>query len=151
MKKVRYAVGAVGLAPALGLAIPAANAAATTAYIHGHAGKTVRPLANCGDNQHQDGYSVNGRISGGIYYSNNLCVYKQLVTLFHYQTGLTERTRFYSGDGRLERTTWQAGKVAPGSTRFSSFPNMYAHQVCMALVANSNHNDVEYGPICFDT
>lgn len=61
---------------------------------------------------------------------------------------LAERTRFYSGGGGLERTTWQAGNLGIQSVSWYSYPDMYAHKVYQALVANNNHNDVKYGPVC---
>lgn len=158
MKKVRYLLGAVGAAPALGLLIPAANAAAPAAQTtHGNAGKTVSvdqgrtPRANCAANETNTGQSADGWVTGLLYYSGNICVYLQAAFLHKRQTGLTERTRYYSGGGKLERTTWQAGLLSGTSTIFSSKPDMYAHEVCMALVANNNHNDVKYGPECLKT
>jgi hypothetical protein len=166
MKKVRYVMGVAGLAPALGLAIPAAHAAPTAAKAQGNnAGKSVRlragragladhdagPLVNCGSgHQHSAGSSGAGKLFGYITFSG-LCVHSQHASLNKAQTGLTERFRLYSGGGRLERTTWQAGKISDGETYFQSKPNSYALNVCEALVANSNHNDVKYGPICMKT
>jgi len=158
MKKVRYAIGALGAAPALGLMIPAANATATTSHAPGNAGKTVslqhanRPLVNCGHNHTKYAQSARKLFEAGIGYSGTLCVESQWGELLKFQTGLTERVRFYSTGGYLERTTWQAGKDIDNQyTWFSSLPNSYAHEVCEALVANGNHNDVKYGPLCEKT
>jgi hypothetical protein len=169
MKKVHYMIGVAGVAPALGLMLPAAHVAAAAAHtqgkaelIRGSAGKSVRlpyvpadlsarPMVDCGSSQFREAESTHGHLAGVIGFSGSLCVRFQSVTLNERLAGLTERTRFYSGAGRLERTTWQAGSFAVHDTIFSSYPNMYAHEVCQALVANSNHNDVKFGPICETT
>jgi hypothetical protein len=161
MKKVRYAIGAVGAAPALGLLIPAANAAVPAVQTaQGNVGKTVSvrhhdgktPQVNCGSSQVHHTLSTRKIMVGFISYSGNICVRFQSTLLDRRQGGLTERVRYYSGGGRLERTTWQGGSfINSHETEFSSFPNMYAHEVCQALVANSNHNDVKYGPVCEKT
>lgn len=163
MKKVRYVFGAVGMAPALGMIAPAINMAAPGAQAGpGRPAKTVSldhggtalvndtPLADCGSRIAR--VASKGLLQGYINYSG-VCVHSQGATLFKVQTGLTERARFYSGAGRLERTTWQAGRIwsSSGVTRFGSVPNSFAHKVCEALVANGNHNDVKYGPVCENT
>jgi hypothetical protein len=169
MKKVKYVIGAVGAWPALALMIPAATAAnaATPEAANANAatrlaaqnapraaGKTVAvdqdkiPLINCAKAHQKITLSTHANLSGSIWYSGTLCIARQGAFLYKRQTGLTERVRFYSGGGALERTTWQAGNLGTGSTSFWSDPNMYAHKVCQALVANSNHNNVKYGPVC---
>jgi hypothetical protein len=156
MKKVRYAVGAVGAVPALGLMVPAANAATAVTHAPGSPGKTVWlrhreiPLVNCNASHIKAGDSNRDELSANIAYAGQ-CVHFQGANLNHSQKGLTERTRFYSGGGRLEHTTWQAGRIYRGLTSWASNPNIYAHEVCQALVANTNHNDVKYGPICETT
>ena len=159
MKRVRYAIGAIGVAPALGLMMPAANAAATVPQAPGSAGKTVSlqhrlaaqpvPLVNCASGRRQDATSTHGYMTASIAYSHR-CINCQYVGLAKTQTGLTERTRFYSYKGALERTTWQEGHIHQlgGYTSFQSYPNLNGYEVCEALVANGNHNDVKYGPIC---
>jgi hypothetical protein len=155
MKKVRYAIGAVGIAPALGLMMaPAANAAtAATAAPHTakNAGKTVSLelgrtlLLNC--NGVHAATNFNNGMSGAIRYSGS-CVRSQEAQIHHSQKGLTERVRFYSIHGTRVRETWQAGNIFRGFTSFHSVPNTRAHEVCEALVANSNHANVKYGPAC---
>jgi hypothetical protein len=153
MKKVRYALGAVGAVPALGLMLPAANAMPAAPHVTKGASKTVslghgsRPLVGCGHGHTK--YTQKGPLGGQIGYSGTTCIHSQWAILYKKQTGLTERARFYSGGGYLERTTWQAGKISTSHTTFfSSVPNLNARQVCEALVANGNHNDVKYGPVC---
>jgi hypothetical protein len=162
MKKVRI-LGMVGVAPmvaGLGLAPPAANATAaavthsprngakTVSLWHGEAPQAV-PLINCAAGRHQEVTSVHGHLRGLIEYSHR-CINRQYASLNKPQRGLTERTRFYSFNGTLEHTTWRGGGVhiIGGFTDFGSYPNLNAYEVCEALVANSNHNNVKYGPVC---
>ena len=157
MKKVRYAIGAAGVAPALGLMIPAANAATTVAHAPKNPAKTVsfehgnKPDVKCGSNKIQGVFSANGRFHGAVNFSGVNCIHAQWASLNFAKTGLTERTRFYSGNGTLERTTYQAGRIfhSPTYTFWSSVPNLNALRVCQALVLNSNHNTVKYGPLCY--
>jgi hypothetical protein len=155
-KQVRYALGAAGVMPALGLLAPAANATAAVTHSPRSGTKTVsllntnEPLVNCGHNHAK--HASNGPLAAGIGYSGTVCVHSQWAELDKFQTGLTERVRIYSGGGFLVRTAWQAGKDIDNQfTLFSSIPNSYAHKVCEALVANGNHNDVKYGPVCETT
>ncbi|HEY5360641.1 MAG TPA: hypothetical protein VIJ82_23665 [Streptosporangiaceae bacterium] len=128
MKKVRYAAAAaVGMVPALGLMVPAANAATVVTHAPGSPGKTVSLRHRA------------IRWSTAMPLIQNRQTTMQGADLTHSQKGLTERTRFYSGGGRLEHTTWQAGHIFRGFTSWYSLPNIYAHEVCQALVANSNH------------
>ena len=157
MKKVRI-IGALGVAPmAMGVALPAAHLAAAITHSPKNAAKTVsllrgheprpEPLVECGSGHTKKDTSTHGHLTGSITYSHR-CVYFQSAVLNRNQTGLTERVRFYSQNLTLERTTWQRGRAFLGSTTFHSAPNMIAYEVCQALVANSNHNDVKYGPVC---
>jgi hypothetical protein len=154
MKKVRYAAAAaVGMVPALGLMVPAANAATVVTHAPGNLGKTVSlrhqaiPMVNCNASHTKTADNNADTFKGYIDYAGQ-CIRQQGADLTHSQKGLTERTRFYSGGGRLEHTTWQAGHIFRGFTSWYSLPQIYAHEVCEALVANSNHNDVKYGPVC---
>jgi hypothetical protein len=154
MKKVRYAVAAAGMAPAIGLMMPAANAVAASAHANKDAAtdtsaKTVSnaPLVSCGSRQITGGYA--SPLQGFIYHSGQ-CINTQVAELFKIQTGLTERVRYYSGGGYREDQFFLAGTIhkSEGLTSWKSAFQNYAHQVCEALVGNSNHNDVKYGPVC---
>lgn len=152
MKKVRYAIGAVGIAPALGLMMaPAANAATAAPHTAKDAGKTVSlelgrtPLLNCSGAHYASDF--NNGMSGAIRFTGS-CVRSQEAQIHHSQKGLTERVRFYSIHGTRVRETWQAGNIFRGFTSWHSVPNTRAHEVCEALVANSNHANVKYGPAC---
>lgn len=154
MKKVRYVVVAAGIAPAIGLMMPAANAVTGPAHgkkdaSTGGSAKTVSqaPLVTCGSKQITGGYS--SPLQGFIYHSGQ-CINTQVAELFKIQTGLTERVRYYSGGGYREDQFFLGGTLhkSEGLTSWKSAFQNYAHQVCEALVANSNHNDVKYGPVC---
>jgi len=150
MKKVRYVIGAVGAAPALGLMMPAVNATAAVTHPAKNAAKTVPLAPTCGSNKIQGIFSANGHFHGAFTYSGVNCIHRQYASLNFAKKGLTERVRFYSGGGGLERTAYLGGKIAhsPSNTLWSSYPNFNAHKVCEALVLNGNHNSVKYGPLC---
>jgi hypothetical protein len=155
MKKVRVLASAAGLAPlALALAPSAAHAATTASNA-----KTVRidvttagiAHAECGVNAAASGHGA-GPIRGVIQY-NGSCVGFQQVSIGGHIPGLTERVRFWKNSALLT-TKW----VNPGTfktlsngaleTSFKSSPYEHVSMVCEALVANSNHADVKYGPVC---
>jgi hypothetical protein len=152
MKKVRYVIGAVGAAPALGLMMPAAKATAAVTHPAKNAAKTVSlaPDQTCGSNKIQGVFSANGRFHGAFTYSGVNCIHRQYASLNFAKTGLTERVRYYSGGGGLEHSAYLGGKIfhSPSYTFWSSYPNFNAHKVCEALVLNGNHKSVKYGPLC---
>ena len=154
VKRVRLAMSAVGMPAAMAMAIPAAaNAATEASHNVQHAGKRVAldhrnsPLVTCGvNNLKQNG---NGTLSLVVEYSG-FCVHRQSAIIFKRQTGLTERVRYYSGGGYLEFTEYLGGHLGGASTVWHSSPNTTAAQVCAAIVPNSNHNKVKYGPVCVE-
>ncbi|HUA31242.1 MAG TPA: hypothetical protein VMC03_20335 [Streptosporangiaceae bacterium] len=158
MKKVRLVISAVGVAPALGLIAPAtANAAATVTHGPKKAAKTVPILRRNGPDYTCASSKINGeswskdyRYHAANTYGGTNCIHHQWASLDFAQTGLAERVRYYSGGGKQEgNTLYLAGKINSGSsTLWQSYPNFNAAEVCQALVANGNHNDVEYGPLC---
>jgi hypothetical protein len=159
MKKVR-AIGLIGLAPAaaVGLALPAANATAAATHSAGNGAKKVSlwqghqaqaPLVTCGYGHFRYATSTHGYLTMEISYSHR-CIAAQDAYLSRRQTGLTERIRYYSYYGTREAQYWRPGTIEVSYTYFVSQPNIYAYQVCEALVANSNHNNVKYGPVCAD-
>jgi hypothetical protein len=158
VKKVRLVIGAAGIAPALGLIAPA-TANATTALTHSpkKAPKTVTlthsnaPDYTCGSSKiNGESWSKDYRYHAANTYGGTNCIHHQYASLDFAQTGLAERVRYYSGDGNQEgNTIYLAGKINSGSsTLWQSYPNFNAAMVCQALVANGNHNTVEYGPLC---
>ncbi len=138
MKKVR-ALAAVGTAApvAIGMTMMPATA---------HAAVTPqwRNCTTTGLLDNSKAYSAHG--SAVLGYQGH-CAATQAFYLGKHQTGLTERVRFWS-NGKIIRSTWQAGRVGTNATTFASSPNVVAQMVCMALVSNNNHNKVEYGPLC---
>ena len=157
MKKVR-AVGLVGLTPAvMGLALPAANATAAVAHSPRNGAKTVSlkqagqaqavPLVQCKYGREQYATSTHTHLTAHISYSHR-CIAEQVAVLTKQQTGLTERTRYYSYSGTRVLQTYTGGNLLNGQTSWTTFPNVYAYKVCQALVANSNHSDIKYGPVC---
>jgi len=154
MKKVRLmvgALGALGVTPALGVIAPTANAATahtprentkTVSLNHRSPAPNVNPLCVI---SHRSGHD--GNFGATISYSAGGCIGRQVGVLFKEQTGLTARIRDYVDKTR----TYQAyigGVIASGRTTFSDRNSVPGYQACLALVANSNHNDVKYGPVC---
>jgi hypothetical protein len=158
MKKVRV-LGLVGLAPvAVGVALPGANASAAVTHSSKVGTKTVSlikderaesPLASCNYGRVQYATSTHAHLSAHISYSHR-CIRLQRAILDRDQTGLTERTRYYSGGGTRELQTYTGGDLLAGETSWTTAPEIFAYQVCQALVLNTNHNSVKYGPICED-
>jgi hypothetical protein len=80
-KQVRYALGAAGVMPALGLLAPAANATAAVTHGPRSGTKTVsllninEPLVNCGHNHAK--HASNGPLAAGIGYSGTVCVHSR--------------------------------------------------------------------------
>jgi hypothetical protein len=153
MKRVRLMAGAAGIAPlALALA-PAAPHAATAPASHtksvrsaGPAAKTPKifnPLCAIIDNSAHKGIFYAGAewsLSGG-------CMANQRAVLLAEQTGLADRIRDYAGTVRT-RQVYIAGVIGSGKTAWSYQDSAPGSETCQALVANSNHNVVRYGPVC---
>jgi hypothetical protein len=155
MKRVRYMIGAAGVVPVLGLVTPAAYATVRAPYAPKDSGKSVslhqgaRPLLTCGHNHIVFASTSNNLLFGQIGYSGQTCIHSQWAQLNKRQSGLTERVRYYSGGGAMEATYWRGGHFTTSQTTFfSSVQNIDGREACQALVANSNHNDVKYGPVC---
>jgi hypothetical protein len=155
MKKVRYAIGALGAVPALGLLAPAANAATAATHAPKPAGKTVSlrhagaPAITCGHTANNGNFALG--VSGHIGYQQQ-CIHSQVARIFARHTGLAERVRMYNTSGRRLFQTFIGGHLGANSTHWSSFPNIPGvHQVCQAIVANGNHSNVVYGPVCENT
>ena len=160
MKKVRLALGAAGVAPAaLGLMMaPTTNAATVSRQVpQAPTSSGVSPgiahhcPASIGTHSRK---ATSGPLTGTLHYAGD-CVTRVKATLAFTQQGLVERVRFRSVNGGLNTTKWVPGCI-PGipscghfdQTTFNSTPQIYAHQVCEALVLSANHNNVVYGPVC---
>ncbi len=165
MKKVRYAIGAIGAVPALGLVMtPAAHAAPAPAQAahpardvakrvsltHTGAAGVVTPAITCQTT------TITTATANGLHgraAHNGTCLAVQSAWITHAQTGLTERVRVYNTHNSLVYTGWLHGRIYTSSnnslTAFGSSPNIpNVGKVCEALVANSNHNVVKYGQVC---
>jgi glycerol-3-phosphate dehydrogenase len=153
-KKVRLAIGAVGILQTAAVGIAVAPTAAQAATVAPHRAD-VALWQNC--NYHGFSRSLHASSNHfGPFYEGSLrysaqqesCVHQQGAVLYREEGGLTERARFRSKNNGLLRTTFQAGIQNKGKTTFVSLPNMFTYEICQALVANSNHNAVIFGPVC---
>jgi hypothetical protein len=164
MKKVRYAIGAAGIAPALGLMLPSAAGAATQvpaqpatapAVPPGH-GKMVRAAAAC------TGRSVIHDHTGNFYISvwhtsSTACVGGVNASLRNNsQIGLVLRTRAYSYNG-TEKTRWLSsltgGAILNIPKKIIFYQGIHQvrprpEQICEAIVHASEHAKVYAGPLC---
>jgi hypothetical protein len=156
MKKVRLAIGAIGAigaAPALGLMMPAGNAAAAATHTPASTGKTVvlqdrnAPDYTCTDGVKSSTYG-NG-MYGAIFYSGGtLC--GQSASVGVEKDGLAERVRNWV-DGDLVSTKYVTpGTFISGRTVFYSSNTRSAAEVCLAIVKEATLS-VEYGPVCLHT
>jgi hypothetical protein len=133
MKKVRYAAGALGTIPALGLTMPTANA------------MTAVPQVTCGARQKVTAH--NGSFYNYTFHSGT-CIAFVSGVLHHSQAGLTMRTRVYSVAGFKIFSKYVGGTIVFNSTDFQQTINLYGYKTCVALVENSHHSIVKYGPAC---
>jgi hypothetical protein len=159
VKKVWYALGAAGLAPAVGLAIPATTAAAAVhppkakakavslQHVVGH---ETKPDLTCGSAFAS--YVHDGDLRLGVFWSSFACIHGVQGILNHRQVKLDMRTRIYSYPGGPRvYSNYVGGYIPPTQsyTGFSKDPNVYGEQVCIALVESSHHSHVDYGPTCW--
>ncbi len=167
MKKVRYAIGALGAAPAVALMMPAANAANAANATAGaaHAGKTVKfvslthvkgaPLAtSCDvDHTHNSSSGMRGYIS---YDPVSGCI--GFVEGHRYNSDHVSRqmrVRFYrSGTVGPASTYYRNGVIHSGndSITYKWSPNVAVGvtMVCEAIVSDPFHGVVA-GPLCQTT
>jgi hypothetical protein len=157
MKKVRYAIGVLGVAPALGLMMPAANAGATVTHAQGKPVRTaspgrktmaVAPLHTC----HSGTFTYNSSDRYGAEFSVGVdhyghCVGYQYARLYKEQTGLTERFRCYNSKGTRIFSGRQPGVIESGVTFFSSSPNVNGAYSCWTALVKNGTSSVQYGPL----
>jgi hypothetical protein len=153
MKKVRLAigaVGAVGAVPALGLMMPAGNAAAAATHTPAKTGKTVvlqdrnAPDSICTDALKGSAFA-NG-MYGGFFYSGDV-VCGQSASVAVEKTGLAERVRFWERGDLLRTIYVTPGTFESGRTVFWSSTPHSGSEVCQAIVKEATLA-VEYGPVC---
>jgi hypothetical protein len=162
VKKVRYAIGALGAAPALGfMAVPANAASAATHSAH-RAGKTVslthvRVAPSINLQLCSISHSPNGKdgIFEGIAYSDTSgvptgshCYHETEGLLDKPQTGLVMRTRLYSVHGAKNFSKFVGGSIITNATYFFDQVSLIDHEACEALVSANHHSKVKYGPVC---
>lgn len=159
MKKVRYVVGALGVAgtlPALGLMAPGAQAQTQTVA---GPGKTVSlhvadsPQVTCQHDRNAGSFSVG--LSGHIGYERvNGCIYSVVGTIHpvHPQRGQDMRVKFWA-NGKVLSTVYNTnGNIGNQTITWTSFPNFPGVQkVCEAIVPNASKSRVLYGPTCQET
>jgi hypothetical protein len=163
MKKVRYAIGALGMAPVL--ALPFNHAAATGAHVSGKAAKRVSLAADLrADKPALSCFASPGHVasinSGGLFekatWDDLDCVNSVFGRIFPGQTGLWMRVREYSHPGGTrvyskmdkfgsdnalhDSTNWTVGRINTAGT-----------QVCIAIVPSSDSGFVLAGPNCVST
>jgi hypothetical protein len=163
MKRVRYAIGVLGMGPAL--AVPFTHGAATAAHVSGNSAKRVTltaeqhvaaPAVTC---YHQADHSartdtrfaseyVDWDGAGCIFgvrgtYDSNAAVWAMRIRAYSHPGG----NRVYSN---VDATVTGGDGVAESWVRFVS---REAGQVCVAIVARSDHNDIAFsgGPMCVNT
>jgi hypothetical protein len=156
-KKMRFALGAA--LPALGMVAvttvaPTARAASSrksVTRVATYAAPDVSPASwNC--SQHQT-VRTGGNLTFRACY-RGFHISRDLTQLNRTQTGLTDRIRFRTTTGALKKQVFiNPGTIdtVAGSTFWGSSPNYSAASICTALVANSNHSNVLYGPLCIQT
>jgi hypothetical protein len=158
MKKVRYAAGAIGVAPALGLMLaPAAQAAPAS----GHPARSEVKRVSLAHTTSRTAATECQISSGASNYKDDVvasiffnghCIAFQRATLTFRQSGLTERVRYYGPGGKQIHQSFVHGHFDTISghtyTDFSKYVSVHdVYNAWFALVANGNHNDVEYGPV----
>jgi hypothetical protein len=152
MKKVRFAVGALGVVPALGLAAPAL---AGTTPAPATTGKTVSMIPNAPTCNARNTGSYNLGMSGHIVYSrDNGCigsVYGR-IAIQNPPTGLWMRVRFNANGRTIKHNMNKHGHIGYHSIHWSSNPNYTGiQQVCEAVVPAAASSRVLYGPVCENT
>jgi hypothetical protein len=160
MKKVRYFAGAVGVAPVLGLMMPAGNGEAAVTHAPAGKGKAVSlahlqhaipTIGGCRNPGFSDASSSRGLqevVSGTI---GGSCISRVAGLLHGRHLNLDMRTRFYSfngtkiGDDHFNVAHFYSPQ---DNTIWTHTISVDAWRACIALVLASNHNSKKYGPIC---
>jgi hypothetical protein len=153
MKKVRYAIGALGVAPTLGLMMPTANAVAAVTHSPGKASKTVSlehskvpRIDTCGHGHSKHGNK--GSFEGIVYYSSGKCMHETEGILGKRQAGLSMRTRLYSANGTKNYSHFVGGSEIGSATYFFDVVNRVDTMACEALTSQGPNHTVKYGPVC---
>lgn len=160
MKKVRYALGAVGLAPAIGVLATAPSAAAAGTVPAGSA-KTVSlqhffapatPDITCGSPSitpaHRSTHGLRLQVGHSL-----SCIHRVVGEISTDRTGLEMRTQVYSTKGGaliFQNFVHGSADIFNDTTTFSAFPNAFGTEVCIALVESTHHSVIvnNWGPNC---
>jgi hypothetical protein len=161
MKKVRYGLGVVGIAPVLGLMTPAAAAvthpakSVTKTVSLGHSGAAL-PAVTCTGHDGINAHAGNLHIT--VYHTPSThCVGGVAASLRNtILPGLVLRTRAYSiNPGYKFRwlSSYAGGNINAGDSSVSYYQGIHQirtapEQVCDAVVYSSNVNKTYAGPVC---
>jgi len=164
MKRVRYALSAIGIAPVIGLPMPMAHAAAAVT----HSPKVAKTVSLVHNRTHtglaatcSSFYSPKKRsdsphnLTERVYYDQPAgeldCVAHVKGSIADHTASREMRTRIYSHPGG-NRTFqgFHSGTILANETSFNSYPNARGDQVCIAIVSESFHSIVRAGPICIN-
>ena len=153
MKKVRYAI-AIGAAPALGLAMPTALAAAATAHVPANGSKKVaipdhrRACAGISVKSNHVGTGAS-RLSETTFYQPRSCVTSVSGFLYHQQVSLYMRIRGYRSGFKVYSHFDKNGCACSGATKFFQRSiNRYLSNLCIAYTSQGSRRKVLYGPVC---
>ena len=147
MKKVRYAI-AIGAAPALGLAMPAA--AAATAHAPANGSKKVMSANTCAGISVKSGHVGTGasRLSETVFYQPRDCVTSVSGLLGHQQVSLYMRIRGYNGGVKVYSHFDKNGCACNGGTHFlQTGINKDLSKVYIAYTSQGSRRKVLYGPV----
>lgn len=161
MKKVRYALGAVGLVPAVGLTMPAQAAAAATVHAPARTAKTVSmqhtghrlvPNLTCHSPSVTPAHTSTHGLRLQVGHSGS-CIAQDVGFIGVGHTGLEMRTRVYSFAGGaqvFQNYVHGTEGIFGSNTEFVAHPNVFGSEVCIALVESTHHSKIvnNWGPNC---
>ena len=158
VKKVRYVIGAFGVAPTLVLMMPTANAMSAVTHTTGKASKTVAlehsktasptttTATTCSFKSSKT--ATLGSFAGTAFYSGE-CFHRIRGHLNIGRNSLSMRTRLYSINGLRNFQNFVGGSQPfSGGTFFFTDPNKVDEKACEALVSIHSREKVIYGPVC---
>lgn len=160
MKRVRYALGAVGLAPAVGM-LAAAPSAAAAGHAPARSAKTVSlqhlrrpdaPDTTCGSPSVTPAHRSTHGLRLQVGHSGS-CIHHVQGEIATGHTGLEMRTQVYSYDGGarvFQNFVKGSINLLDSATTFVTNPNVYGSEVCIALVESTHHSKIvdDWGPNC---
>ena len=155
MKRVRYTIATVGLTPALGLMVPAANAAAAS-HTPQKAGKTVSlapsgvalGTTTCKGTASKTLSATSNRIHASLSYRNH-CMLSVFAStgLFGSSPRQWMRTRVYKDRVKVFSGI-VAGAYSSGHFSYHQHIGVIGHRACETIIYRSHPNKVLFGPVC---